>query len=389
MKCRQLSLDTALTKPVSKRSLAAGATWTLVLKRVLAHLGTLDVASLRLTARAFRDHPAILCHCVEATMPSGLPVEQRQRGLRFLARLPKLSMLSCVAAASLHGLEQLSQLRGLEIEGCLRVLDLCPLAQLPLLERLELLCCPAPQVGNLADLSHLTRLTNLSICQDSFHSEVGRLTALRKLHILWAREDTPAQNVPPFLEHFPGYSSLTGLTSLSDNSKSRQHWHRLPCLRFLTVTSPITSPDLDAFTRLTNLCGLSLNFGLPGSQLTSLTPLTALLSLQRLDLIDPPLLVPPLASLSRLSLDYHSADGGMFPELAYLPKLEQICLDLYKDLELPRFLVSNVPALSTIYLNDDHGNLSMCVRDQLRYSLVDVIGVPGIDEGVTDLACGP
>ena len=324
---------------------------------MLEHLPYEDVAALRLTARAFRNHPAVLRLCGSAGNPPELARHHIQAGLSFLERLPELDHLTLDAVKSLHGFQSLTQITELTVQGCPSVLDFEPLAQLP---NLTCMClheclhgCPAERVGNL---SVLTQLTMLRVSQGSLHPEVSALTALQSLQI-YAIED---HSVPAGF-NAGVYSSLTGLTSLMDHGLSHQSWAGLPLLRYLHVIGQ--PPPLTSIAALTGLRGLVLNLGeAEGSSLTSLAPLSSLTCLQRLGLIERALPIPALPSLIRLSLDYTWA-GGTFPDMDPSPSLRVLEVLCYGELHLPD-LTALFPRLRVLLYDDREGRLTMNVRDR-------------------------
>ena len=342
----------------------AGLEWITALEHVLAHLSLPDVQALRLTARALRAHPAVLALSLKASLPADLSRHQHQAGLCFLQQLPKLCSLTLQDARSLWGVHQLSQLRGLEIRRCQQVLDFYHLGQLPLLKYLIVKGCPADRLGSL---SEMTQLTSLEISQVSFQSQVPLLTGLRSLQV--------DKGLSLHVENFPSYASLTGLTSLNDNVLSQRHWHKLPCLQYLEVNS--VTQELGAIAALTNLCGLALCLGRPGTGPTSLNILTAL-SLRRLELFKRALAVPALPTLTRLSINFRHTEA--FPDLAPLPALSQLYLSPHGPLTLPDLPSGDFPSLTRIFFQNAQRQLMVSAHLASRCSLQPVQYMPWIDE---------
>ena len=340
----------------------AGPVWVTAVEHVLAHLAKADVQALRLTARVFRSHPAVLALCFAASIPP----QQHQAGLCFLQQLPKLQKLDLQTARSLFGVHQLSQLHRLEITGCQQVLDFYGMGQtMPQLRELSVTKCPAASLGNLSALSQLTKL---EINQPGFHSHVAALTALKLLRI-WPTPGVLDANIS-------SCASLTGLTSLVDNACSGAHWHKLPQLVYLEINTPMGPQELAAIPGLTQLRGLALTLE-EAVHLTALTPLTAL-NLERLEL-DRPLTVPALPALTRLTINIDQ-EQQVFPDMAALPKLSQIYVSSWGSLDLPDLPIEDYPQLSSIRYNDDEGRFTINARDHSRYSLAYVQIFPWIDE---------
>ena len=94
-----------------------------------------------------------------------------QAGLAFLKGLPKLEELCLKAPWTLVGIGQLRQLRTLEISACQEVLDLYPLAGLPMLQDIVLEDCQAEHLGNISELEAVTALT---LDQQAVHQQVDQ-----------------------------------------------------------------------------------------------------------------------------------------------------------------------------------------------------------------------
>ena len=347
--------------------------WTEVLEHVLAHLSPSNIQNLRLTSRALRTHPAILRRFSTASLPSDQSRQQLQAGLCFLQQLPELHKLELIDAKSTYGFQQLTQLQEVVITGCHKILDLCPLSQLPKMRFLHVLDCPAAQLDGLASL---TQVTQLRISQISFHSEVSLLTSLKSLTIHPSNYEDDSRS-----ENWPAYASLTGLSSLVDNACSKQHWHHLPNLEYLEVNHLIRSNDLDHLARLTQLRGLCIWLDEPGSPSapTSFGPLTALVHLQRLELVDQALAIPALNALTSLRLHCH------FPKLAGLPSLCELCLSVWGSVHLPNMAAVDFPMLTSIFYDDSGGRLSLSVRDHARFRYVYMPRMPCIDEDISEI----
>ena len=301
---------------------------------VLEHLAARDVRSLRLTAKAFSAHPAILSWCKSGKLPADSQMSWSQACFRFLQQLPKLQNVWLVAPRSLFGCQHLSQVHMLDIRGFSWPLDLYPLAHLPGLRALSLIDCQAEQLSNL---SELTGLTWLRCDQLSLQVGVSCLTNLQALRIFSSKFEEDRLNAA-------AYSSLTALTALRDNPRSDSFWPQMPSLRDLVVDS--CPENLDCLQQLVWLHSLDLCTGNIDSGLDSIAPLRSLRNLQRLNLEGLMLAIPQLPALTMLSLQPSVADEA-FPDLAGCPRLKELRLWLESvDFSIPALI--GVPELSCI-----------------------------------------
>ena len=87
-----------------------------VLEHVIKQLD--DIRNLRLTARLFRYHPAIVWGCEFAWIDDDLSLQQGKAAISFLQRLPRLQKLHLEKPKTLLGLQSLTQLQLLELAEC-------------------------------------------------------------------------------------------------------------------------------------------------------------------------------------------------------------------------------------------------------------------------------
>ena len=340
------------------------AEWSLVsvLEHVLKYLPAKDVPALRLTARAFRLHPAALNRCRSAKMRAEVSMEQMQASFCFLGQLANLIVLDIKSASSLYGVQQLRCLEHVAITACPKILDLFPLSLLPKLTSLGLRSCSTQQLGNM---SELTRLTSLQIDREGFDQEACALTNLKHLDI-----DDISGGLGG-TQYSPVFSTLTGLTFLGTNAADSQAWHMLAQLQTLDIKSGF--PELGTVLALTGLRAL----GLDSVGDASLDPLSALAHLCRLDLTDNVSSIPELTALTRLSFK----DLKVFPTMSGMSALQQLQLEPLGRVFLPH-LAEQFPALSTISYDDADGELLMNISDNGIFTIVRVIAVLALDEPI-------
>ena len=309
---------------------------------VLTFLEAGDIGDLRLTASAFRDHPAVLSFSTTTSLGCGLCDHELQTALTFLRGLPHLRHLWLYSLRTLDGMQQLTQLCDLTIFGVPTVLDLQPLGRLPQLTSLWLTDCPADRLHNLSGLS--LSLISLRISGGSLHHQVSSLTALRVLKIADDVERHEADVL-----HCSLYSGLTGLSSLCDDISGSKVWPAMPSLRALEVLPGLISAR--GLAAVTHLQTLHLDMTESAFNFDSLAPLSALVHLERLYLCGQPLPIPALASLTRLTLQIPSPSRCLFPAAAGLPSLRELHLDPDGVMHLPDLAVQ-FPRLSRLVFSD-------------------------------------
>ena len=315
-----------------------------MLEHVLAHLAVQDVRALRLTAKAFSSHPAVLSRCTSAHLPSKCTEDQQQAaawqaGLNFLCRLPRLERLDLHYVRSLYGFQLLTHLSKLSLYRCPTVLDLTALRLLPKLHCLELQHCPCKILGNL---SVLCGLTELAVTGESLHADASKLTGLKALRLYEQEELASSSSV---------CSGLTGLTFLADSSDGEHVWRTLPCLRALHIVASPTS--VSAIAAITALQALYLDVTELNPGLLSLDPLSTLVHLERLSLLGRASPLPGLAALTRLSIE-SLYPGQELVGMSGVPMLLELHLELFEDMHLPD-LAGPCPNLSRIVFSDCEG----------------------------------
>ena len=328
---------------------SAGAVRSLlpVLEHVLAQLDPADVACLRLTAKVFRHHPAVLRSCQNASPPTVGTTREFKHGLGFLQLLPCLQNLILTGCRTLFGVEKVTQLLSVTIHGTLQQpLDLFPLSLLPSMQDLGIFDCLAER---LANLSELTPLSSLAISQPAVHAELSLLTNLEVLRI--PRQPSLVADV----FNWPTYQSLSKVTSLTDNGLCSGHVHSMTQLQSLELTS--FYPGLGTLPLMVGLRALGLNLSGPEHSLAAtggLQPLTSLTRLERLQLTGLPLPIPALPALQELILAYEHFDST-FPPVATPNVLTSLHLRPCGVLKLPN--LAQFPDLLVIFLVDDAGEL--------------------------------
>ena len=339
----------AITEPAA---LCSHGDWILlpVLHLILKFLSKKDVRRVRLTASCFRSHTAVLERCSSVSCRRGACMAGFQAGLQYLQQLPHLRKLSVTNPRTLTGVAQLARLTMLEIVGCRTFLDLYPLADLPHLHTLSLKDSKGTLMSNISELRSLHML---KIDQMGVSKNMSRLTSLQCLTICHDMDNHAA----PCNAH--AWSSLTGLTALTDNASSRLFWHKLLALVLLEVNTPPSS--LLGTLMPTSLRALALRTGdSEGDQqvLSTLAPLSSLTGLEHLDLTGRTLPLPALPALTHLTLDLPARDDDL-PPLAQAPMLQVLELWLDGDLRLPD--LSSLVHLGTICYNDRLGCLLLDV----------------------------
>ena len=339
------------------QSSAVGLEWSLssILEHVLYHLDCCDVAKLRLVSRAFRSHPAVLQGRSKAKTPYMPSIQECQTGLRFWARMPKLQEVYLGGIPTLFGLHNVTQLVTVHLASPPISLDLYPLAHLP---RLRSLCIYSFASREMINLQELTLLTKLRLSDGGHDCRLSSLTGLKHLSFT----DTSPANLLNASEHvgLQGWLHLTGLTYLGGGKDAVDDWQQLPLLQCLSVTLFDRLGTLEQATKLRAL-GLNLSYMGP---VPSLAPLSSLRSLERLDLFGKAVPIPPLASLTRLTIHYTMP--GTFPDITGLPLLEELQLKPFGDLYLP--ILTDMLNLEGIYYQEGSGevlrNCKCCVPCQ-------------------------
>ena len=269
-----------------------------------------------------------------------------QAGLSFLQQLPKLTRLSLAKPWTLTGVEQLSRLTMVQNLGCGKVLDLYPISALQNVQDLIIEGCKAKQLANISELPNLVALC----MHDTGELEsLSGLTGLVSLHI-WGPEEVKFSNVHAF-------SSLTGLTSLQDNSLSSSVWHTLSRVELLDIVTCPASLQGVLFPARLRALAIDTGHAQQGQVLDSLAPLSSLTRLEHLILTGRSLPLPPLQALTRLTLKFYSHEG--FPDLCGAPLLQVLEVWVKVQVCLPN--LSRLAHLATILYNDDHGPLTQNV----------------------------
>lgn len=336
-----------------------------ILEHIIVHLHDIDY--LRLTARVFRYHPAVMQSCSRVSLYE-VTTQQLQSGLTFLQRLPNLQLLHLCQPKTLLGVHTLTQLECLEISHCEHLaIDVALLSFLPGLQELRLLECRAQQLINLSELRCLTRL---SLAENNVDAEIAHLTNLRELDI------NPDKSTPDMKASGQLYSGLSGLTSLYDNALGAPYWSALPNLL-----------HIDVFSRFLTLIGVTFPSSLRALCLYTddraaddhlyLEPLSALSRLERLKIFGPAPRMPRLESLKSLFLEFQGANNCV-PDLAGLPGLQGLHLSLSSDLVLP--YMGDASSLSWVFFICNSHTLTMDIRDNGRFSCEPVYSIGPIDQ---------
>ena len=266
---------------------------------------------------------------------------------------------------SLYGVQQLSQLRSLSINGGIeQPLDLHPLGQLPQLVEFWLSEC---QADRMANLSELTSLTCLRTDQSAFHKQVSALTNLQQLEI---RDDDC--DIAP---NAPDYAALSRLTCPVDNALCIDFVHTLPylyCLDVNTVPSSVASLPLTVTLR-----ALGIYLG-DAPIIDSLSPLSTLTRLERLELSGLPFSIPALSALTSLTLYFSHEDvHSSFPTMLSSPELCELHLSLCTDLKLPS--LAHFEQLEIIYCVDHEAGLYLNARHEQTFGIESVNSLRPLD----------
>ena len=363
-------------------ALRSGGDWILlpVLHLILKFLpAKKDIGRLRLTARCFRPHAAVLEHCSSVTGGRGTCMAAFQAGLRYLRQLPSLRKLSITNPRTLTGVGQLARLTMLEIIGCRTSLDLYPLASLPHLHTLSMKSSKGTWMANISELRSLHML---EVDQMGVSRSMSRLTSLKCLTIDCDGNDDDA----PSNAH--AWSSLTGLTALTDNASSRLSWHKLPLLVLLDVhTFPSSLLIMLMPTSLRALALRTGDYEDDEQMLNSVAPLSSLTCLEHLDLTGRTLLLPALPALTQLTLSLPLAiDNYDLPPLAQVPMLQVLELWLGSDLRLPD--LSTLVHLGTVCYNDACGCLLLEVSCVSHHQYVFVEERRPLAQAYSGSRCG-
>ena len=255
------------------------------------------------------------------------------------------SFLKLSNPPTLDGINYLVSLTSLEIENCLQISDLSPLAGLTQLTELHLYS--SLQVSDLSPLAGLTQLTELLLTLGSQVSDLSPLAGLTQLTELLLTGDLQVSDLSP----------LAGLTQLTE--------------LLLTLGSQVS--DLSPLAGLTQLTELLLTLG---SQVSDLSPLAGLTQLTKLYLTGSSQVsdLSPLAGLTQLDILVL-----FIPELSDLSPLAN--LTRLTVLGLPSNLINTnyemLSQLNTIRLfvinSDDRNQLliSSELRSQIQFIFVD------------------
>ena len=239
-----------------------------------------------------------------------------QAGLHFLEQLPKLAQLCILKPVTLIGTGKLTQVTRLDICGCQEALDMYPLALLHRLGTVSIMDCKAEQLANISELRSISHLT---VDQLGVHQHISRLSALKNLTITQDDAHEDAANTS-------AWDRLSALTTLVDNALGRVGWHSLSRLVTLDITTCPTSYDFELPSTLRALGICTGHAEVP--VIDSLAPLSALSSLEHLDLTGQALPLPSLGALTMLTLQFTGEDGQV-PSLSGMPCLEM--LELWLD----------------------------------------------------------